>query len=488
MNKTWGRKLLLLTLVMTMVFPLLAACTKGEDAQSGQERVLRIGVMRGSGDDSWFRSQYTDMFEFSNKGKIKFEIVPIFNYDEQRYTQDDGMWKEPNYTEGMKKLMNSSNPVDIVYTSPSVHRALVQEGMVKDLEALMQQSKVDMNKFVPAVVDSLKALGDGKMYGFAPTYYPSALVYNKTMFSAAGVEAPKDGMTWDELFQLARRMSSGEGKNRKYGFSFSHYPNDLSDGIMSQYVPPLNLRTYDDKAEKMMINSAPWKRVFETFARLDQEKIIATHNIEMDQPKDGSYNPIQSDVFLSGRAAMVIGEFNYINNEIDTAMKSADKIKGFKRFDWDIVSMPSHPEAPGVASKVSTGEVFAINQKATNSEDAWEFIKFVSGEDWAKLRSRSTYELVSHKDYAKPKQGVNYNVEALFKSKPMQPAKNSTEELEAQKPELREVTHSGYQIMSEVFNKKKTVEQGLQEWEKKGNELLQSIKKNANKKNTTSGG
>ena len=41
--------------------------------------------------------------------------------------------------------------------------------------------------------------------------------YNKDLFDAAGVAYPSNDMTWDEYYDLAAKMTSGEGSSKVYG-------------------------------------------------------------------------------------------------------------------------------------------------------------------------------------------------------------------------------------------------------------------------------
>ena len=68
---------------------------------------------------------------------------------------------------------------------------------------------------------------DDKLYGlpFRNDYY--LLYYNKTLFDQAGVEYPKNDMTWDEYRELAKKMTSGEGNDKIYGGYCHTWPGSL---------------------------------------------------------------------------------------------------------------------------------------------------------------------------------------------------------------------------------------------------------------------
>ena len=43
---------------------------------------------------------------------------------------------------------------------------------------------------------------------------------------------------------------------------------------------------------------------------------------------------------------------------------------------------------------------------------------FLNGKEWAKLKSRATYEFSSREEFIKPIDGLDYNVKAFYSLKP----------------------------------------------------------------------
>ncbi|WP_059052213.1 ABC transporter substrate-binding protein [Paenibacillus senegalimassiliensis] len=479
MTKKYGRlkKLLSISLTATLALGLLAGCNSGKAVDNQQEKVLRIGVLYGGYDDSYFRQQYTDVYEFTNQN-VRIEIVPAIDQSQYRYQDSSQPYVQPDYLESMKQVMGGSNPVDIVVTDTSVLNQLIKENMLKSLDPLIQEDKFDTADFVPAVIDGIKDMGEGNLYALTPSFSSSALYYNKQIFTDAGVEPPTDNMTWEDIFNLARRVTKGEGKERVYGFTFSRYMgNDPFWDMQSNYIPALQLKTFDEKAETMTVNTPQWTKVWETISKLSKEKVLPDSNSMMDG-MDGNWTPISSDMFLSGKVAMTIGE-NYYVNEINDANNNASKIKNFKAVDWDVVTVPSHPEKPGVGGNIWLNNLFAINSAAPNPETAWDFIKFINGADWAKLKSRSnSYEMLARKTYIQPRNGLDYNIQAFYLLKPIPPSDSKLDKLMMEKPGLYSVNDSGRQFFQEVLENKKTPEEALKAWEEKGNTMLQEIKNN----------
>ena len=467
-------KLLLLTLSLMLLVPLVAGCS-GEPKQNEQERVLRIGVLYGGGDEQYIRQQYTDIFEYTNGG-ISIDIVPAVDTSGYRYADPAERDKNPDPVGEMQKLMTGANPVDVVILDTDAFQEIVRDGNLKQLDPLIQKDNFDTSDIIPSVLDTIKTMGDGNIYGLAPTFSSNALFYNKTLFKEAGVDPPHDNMTWDEVFDLARRVANGEGKDRTFGFGFNRYPGDNAFWSVSDYVKPLQMRLFDDKAERMTINTPQWEHVYGTLAKLSQDHVLPGQNDDMES--SGEYSPLNHDLFLSGRVAMMLGYYGYTSKLLD-ASKHAGNIKGLNMPEWDVVTVPHHPEAPGISSGMSFNTITAINTEAQNPDDAWKFIQFINSEEWAKIRSRSSHEMVSRKSYIKPKEGLNFNIQSFYA---MKPSPNNAVEinLRRQANNLYTVESAGYELFDKVIKGKMTTAEMLKEWETKGNALLLAIKKNPN--------
>lgn len=470
------RKMMTVSLAATMALGMLAGCSGAKAPDSNQEKVLRIGVLYGGNmDDSYFRQQYTDIYEFDRKN-VKIEIVPAINQSDWRYNDGSEPYKEPDYMDGMKKIMTGSNPVDVVVADVSVLKQLIQENMLKQLDPLVQEDKFDTSDFVPAVIDGIKDLGEGNLYALTPSFSSSALFYNKKLLSDAGVEPPTDKMTWDDVFNLAKRVAKGSGKDRVYGFSFNRYMgNDPFWDMQYTYMAPLQLRLYDEKAETMTVDSPQWIKAWDTISNLVKEEVIPNNN---NVNYDEKWTPISNDLFLSGKVAMMIAESYYINDIAD-ANTNAAKIKDYTPVDWDVVTLPTHPEKPDIGGNIYLNNTFAINTNAPNPESAWDYIKFIAGEDWAKLKSRSnSYEMVARKSYIQPRQGQSYNIGAFYNIKPVPPTNPKDDKLKQEKRGLYYVENIGRNYFQEVLDKKKSASEALKEWSEKGNKMLQEIKLN----------
>ncbi|MNI71635.1 hypothetical protein D3C73_1275170 [compost metagenome] len=158
------------------------------------------------------------------------------------------------------------------------------------------------------------------------------------------------------------------------------------------------------------------------------------------------------------------------------ANKNAASFKGYTPIEWDVVTIPSHPEFPNVGGNIYMNGIMGINAKAQNSEDAWKFIKFINGPDWARSKSHSSYNLVARKSYLKPKDGAEFNMAAFYK---MIPAPLSDDyKIYRTKPNIYQVQGIGQQLLQKVVKGEITVKDALKKWQTEGDVMLQQMKDN----------
>ncbi|MFD0671969.1 extracellular solute-binding protein [Cohnella sp. GCM10027633] len=475
-----------ISMSLTLLVPILAACNSGEEADDPNNRhTLRIGTLYGSTqDDQYFRQQYTDMFEFDHDN-IDIEIVPAIDYNEMQFEDQSKPQQQPDPMEKVKAIMTGDNPVDVMIFDLGLLGQLVNENMLKQLDPLLKEDEIDTTAFVPTVIDGIKEQGNNFIYALTPTFTPSALYYNKKLFSAQGVDAPTDGMSWEEVFNLARRMKKGEGKDAVFGFSLNQWGAGDSFYDMQSFITPLQLRMFDDKAETMTVNTPQWEAAWKMITDLNKDHITPKQedlqNMYEQPATDGPirYNPYQGQLFLNGKVAMTVGDYSMIS-QIQQMNANAEKLK-MDKLEWDVVTMPFFSDKVGIGGNIYLNQLAGINAKAANPDDAWEFIKFMNGEKSAKFKSRSTYEMSSLKEFVKVKEGMDpYNIDAFTKMKPAPMSQSSLKDqaLYREKPNLNMVNELGNQAYQKVIQGTKTVKEALEEWQTRGNDLLQKIKTN----------
>lgn len=478
-NKIRFSKWLMFTLTLTLFVSLLSACSGGNNPSRSENRMLRIGVLYGSSENEpYFRQQYTDMFEMQHPN-IQFEIVNAINYEDQRFVEQEPgkVPEQQDPYEKMKEMLTDQNPVDVVVFDYNMLRRLTRDNLLQPLDPMIKQDQFDLTDYVPTVLDGIKAAGDNGIFALTPTFMSSALYYNKKIFAEKNIEPPTDKMLWSDVFNKARQVASGEGTDRVFGFSFNRWGNDAFSDLQN-YSGSLQMRAWDEKGEMMLVNNDRWAQVWDTIAGIHKDKIVPNQEFmnqlyeSMHTREGGGYDPFFGDLFLTGNVAMMIAESNYVN-DLKRASDISSKVKDFEMVDWDVVTVPVDPSTPDAGGNIRLSQLMGINAKAQNAKDAWEFIKFSNSKEWAKLKSRSNYDLVARKEFLKPVGGMTYNVDAFTLLKPLPPISDNEEKIYREKPGIWDAHAIGNQLFQEVIEGKKETKAALAEWETRGNAILE---------------
>ncbi|MBP3965047.1 ABC transporter substrate-binding protein [Paenibacillus lignilyticus] len=462
-----GYRCVTLGVTLTIVTCLLAACSGGGDVEE-ERQVLRIGVLYASdGNESGIRQELTDDYELTHPN-VDIELTAAIDMDDQRNEELAGNLERPKYYEALMQMLIGNNPVDvlILQNSAFLHR-LSRDNLLTPLDPLIKANKFDLEDFLPNVINGLRDADDHSIYALTSTFGGAALYYNKQLFTDAGVSPPTDSMLWPDVLQLAKKVAMGEGKTRKFGFSFNRWGSDGINDILT-YSAPLQLKLFDKKAWKMTIDTPHWNRSWTDIATLYLDKIVPSHS-------DLNSGNANSDLFLNGRLAMLIGGNVYINT-LSAARTYSDNPK-IQSLDWDVVSLPSFAEAPGIGGSIALTNLMAIGAKAQHKKVAWDFITYNNSQRMGKLKSRSSGNLPVRQSILQPKEGMSYNLGAFYALKPVLPSEE-WEELYWETPNLSPVFKLGPPLFQDVVNGKKSVKDALREWQIKGDTLMQDIKRN----------
>lgn len=378
---------------------LVAGCTSNPGAKEPEQQSLRVMFW----DENYFFQQYGDLFTMEHPN-IEIEVVSTNNI--YRDMGPDG-----DYEKAFKEFIEKEQP-DVLMVSIDQMETFVAEGRIRELDTLIERDKYDISTIYPALIELLKERGDNKIYGLTPNFYGSAILYNADLFAKHGVELPRDGMSWYDIIELAKQFpTDGDEKTRIYGFGNS-WGMDMSQ-LASMISSDEGIEQIDTNTMKLTVNTDSWKRIYQT--AIDAVKADVFYNPGEDGFRGGSMEEYyQSQPFVVGRAAMTTGDAYVLRN----LKEAAEALKDYKPFEVGIVAGPAASTEPDKSRSISMSEVFSISANSPNTEAAWEFIKFVNGDQFAKIKSRSLNNgLLSRMGYTTEYNGVS--LEAFYKLKPL---------------------------------------------------------------------
>ncbi|UUZ94091.1 extracellular solute-binding protein [Paenibacillus sp. P25] len=271
--------------------------------------------------------------------------------------------KFPNYNIQYVKgkipeLITAGQTMDILWDSiGKTYNTLIQYGLNYDMTELMKAHNVDTSGFEPASIDAMRSMSGGGLYGLPVTADVMVTFYNKDLFDRFGIPYPKNGWTWDEAIDIAKRLTRTDGGMQYYGFSY--YIDHLVR--MNQ----LSLPYLDAKAEKATVNNDKWKGFIQT-AILSQAEVPGYRD-GMIRSLDGKFPG--GDQFIKTQEAAI---YFYQTNQL---------FKGMPAFNWDIAPLPVFKEAPGIGSQPYP-IYFSVAKGSKYKDQAMEVIKYLTSEEF----------------------------------------------------------------------------------------------------------
>lgn len=246
------------------------------------------------------------------------------------------------------------------------YATLVQKNSILPLDDYIARDSVDLSKFA-GTTDQVTV--DGKLYELPFRNDFWVLYYNKDLFDAAGVAYPTNNMTFDEYDALAREMTDATFGAQVYG---AHYHT--------------------------------WRSAVQLFGVLDGQHTILDgeysffkpyYEMILNQEKDSvcrKYSDLKTEglhysaAFSSGDVAMMNQGSWFIATLI--ANLASGEYDSELCGNWGIAKYP-HAEGVEEGSTLGTITGLSVTSACDTPEEAWEFVKWVSGEEGAAVMASS---------------------------------------------------------------------------------------------------
>jgi multiple sugar transport system substrate-binding protein len=368
--------------VLLLILAVPAACSGKPEADTSLSGTLKIVYV----DEAAFYNEYGQFFnqEFPN---VDFEVIS--STEQYQFFRD-------HPSDSLEKFYDVHEP-DIVHLDSILQYAeLAESGRLVDLDSLIADDGYGMDTINPDVIDQLRRHGDGKLYALSVKFDNMALYYNIDLFNKHGIEPPRDGMTWDEVFELARRFpTDGEPQERIAGFSGR---TQLSSLVM-QMAESEGLNLYAGLPGELTIRSDRWRSIMETVVETAKSGAIYVPGVS----EITDFNPpniMQPNLFIAGRSAMTVDNLLLMDRIREMGERSG------RTFNYGVVAAPVSGKT-GTVGGLYLVDMFGINAHSSQQPLAWEFIKYAAGEEYAKLKSKSSVYLLSRSTFMSDKDGID---------------------------------------------------------------------------------
>ena len=246
------------------------------------------------------------------------------------------------------------------------YATLVRKGSILALDDYIAADGIDLTQFA-GTTDQVTV--DGSLYELPFRNDFWVLFYNKDLFDAAGVDYPTNDMTFEEYDALARAVTDTTFGSQVYG---AHYHT--------------------------------WRSAVQLFGVLDGEHTILDgeysffkpyYEMVLNQEADGvcrKYTDLKTEglhysaAFSGGDVAMM-NQGSWFISTLITNLASGEYDADLCG-NWGIVKYP-HAEGVEPGSTLGTITGISITTASDNPDEAWEFVKWVSGEEGAAVMASS---------------------------------------------------------------------------------------------------
>lgn len=364
------RKFVAALMAGVMVCGVLTACKNNSSQSQGDSKESSQASAAGSGQDSSGGGMTSD----NNTGTQELSVTTWDNESSPQFQAIIDAYEEKNPNVKIKIIDTSAdeynNSLGISLSAAQPDPDVI---WVKDMGSMLQMA--DKEQLLPIddfiARDSLdlsiykgaaeQLMYNGKSYALPYRNDWYVLYYNKDLFDAAGVEYPSNDMTWKEYYELAAKMTSGEGSSKVYG---SH--NHTWQALVTNWAVQDGNHTVVEKDYSFM---KPW---YEEALALQDNGYIQDYSTLK------TANIHYSSVFKNQQCAMMpMGTWF-----IATMMQSQEE--GETDFNWGIATIP-HSEDTEAGYTVGALTPIAISAYTDQADLAWDFVKYASSEEAAEI-------------------------------------------------------------------------------------------------------
>lgn len=261
-------------------------------------------------------------------------------------------------------MIATQNVPDIfLFALPEMQTNLLPNGLQYDLTELIGKHKVDLSRFEPGLLQTFRDVsGDGKLFGLPESTNPHVMFYNKDIYDKFGVPYPKNGMTWDEAYEMSRKLTNFQDGIQYRGVTM-FFRTMLTNNAES-------LPIIDAKTSRASVNTAQWKTIFDNAKRFYEVNGMLTG-------------------YKSGTGAEELTAF-YTNKNIAAVISplSGYTREGMKDIDWDMVSVPVASAQQNMGLQVEPRAWF-ISNTSKSKEQAFQVLLHLLSDEVELANSKS---------------------------------------------------------------------------------------------------
>lgn len=397
------RRALQLAIITLIATVMLSGCSGrgNEAALSGQIQTVKVMYY----DEQQFFRDYGELL-YAKYPNLEIEVA-----NQQSIYAAVNQSQEFDHKQAFIDFIEKERP-DVLMLSMDQYKEFYEDGLLLDLEPFIEKDKYDIETILPGVVEYLREGAGGRLHGLAPRFHATALYYNAGLFDQYGITPPTDQMSWEEVLQLAQRFpSDGPDDERIYGLTSNMY---MQYANMLQTIAATESLSFVDPIQKQVtVDSDAWRRLI-------QNLTYAYRLGAINKPADPEHRAINmsyedyllSHPFVAGKSAMFVDGINLM----DQLRQASQSLPDRTPVDYQLVTAPVDSMDRERGGQMQIYQIFVVNAASEQTDNAWQVVKHINSEEMARIKSKSTAELLTRTTHTSGKDGRS--LEAFYKLKP----------------------------------------------------------------------
>jgi multiple sugar transport system substrate-binding protein len=329
----------------------LAACGQGSNAgQPAGQTAAPIPVeWRHSGGSEAVVQRWTDFHK-----DVQAALAP--KYDVKLNFESTQMWEKLQVEHA-----GGSGP-DVVYNQVGWYILGGVRGIFARLDDLAKRDKVRREQYSPGAWDSW--VWKDKLYAIPYSGFGETVFLNKRLFEASNVPLPSVNWTWEEMLNVAKRLTKGEEMTKQFGLVLFH-GGDIQL-TASSWMLNNGGKVLNDAKDKVLFGDDPKSiQAFEWLADLRLR-----HGVDA-KTEERTLSPSNPNTRLQpmneGRAAMEVARFS----------RYGEWIEQLGRQNIEMLPLPVGP-AKRRSHAVGTN-AWSVGGSSKVKDAAWEVVKWLTG-------------------------------------------------------------------------------------------------------------
>ncbi|MDE2368733.1 MAG: sn-glycerol-3-phosphate ABC transporter substrate-binding protein UgpB [Burkholderiales bacterium] len=385
-----------------------------------------------------------------NASQTEFKVVPVFkgNYAE-------------SMAAGVAAYRGGSAPDIIQVFEVGTATMMAAKGVIKPVEELMKEQgeKFDRASFVPAVAGYYTS-DQGQMLSFPFNSSTTVMFYNKDAFAKAGLDAAKPPVTWQEMaLAMAKLKASGDACPYTTAWQSWIHLESFSTLHNTEFATLNN--GFGGLGARLDFNGPLQVRHIENLANWAHQG----YYVYAGRKDEGNAR------FFSGECAML------------TASSAAyGNIKKNAKFSWGVAALPYYSDVKGAPQNTIIGGASLWVMGGKSAEHYKGVAKFLSFLSQPALQAKwhqetgylpitnAAYEMTKKSGFYEKNPGTDVAVKQMI-------VKTTTKSRGVRLGNMLQIRDIADQELENVWNGKKTAQQGLDEAVRRGNELLERFQK-----------